>query len=260
MRTLTKYFATRERTIRSLLARPSPRWTPATFHALRVEIKKLNALFKLLKFCVDDFDRKQMIRPFKEVFQHAGMVRELQVEEAMLREFFRERTLGEYRRHLWTRRRKEVRDFHALLTTALLGEIDASCEAIPRYLERIEPSELRRCAERTRIQIEALLRQSLMDEAQLHTLRKRLKELGYNRRFLHAGSSAGPNGPKDLLPELLGRWRDSQVSASHLAIAIESGLVSVEESRTLKRVRATVSADGRRLLRMVRSAVRSRLS
>jgi hypothetical protein len=70
MKALAKYLKKREDTIESLLKKPARKYTPDTFHALRIKIKKLNALSGLIKFGVRDFKKKniQTIHPFFGVF------------------------------------------------------------------------------------------------------------------------------------------------------------------------------------------------
>lgn len=53
MKTLTKYIKKRETVIDFLLRKPSNKYTPNTFHKLRVEIKKLNSIFDLINFPQD---------------------------------------------------------------------------------------------------------------------------------------------------------------------------------------------------------------
>ena len=88
MKAPTKYLKKREDAINFLLEKPTRAYTIDTFHKLRVEINKLNAFFELINFYSKDFKRKKTFKPFKLIFRQAGKVRELQVEEAILRKYF----------------------------------------------------------------------------------------------------------------------------------------------------------------------------
>ena len=61
-----------------------------SFHDPRVEIKKLRALFELIDFCVKGFARKKSLKPLLGIFRQAGKVREIHVEDELIRKHFAE--------------------------------------------------------------------------------------------------------------------------------------------------------------------------
>ena len=63
MKLKAKYLKKRRDTINSLLEKPKRLYTPTAFHKLRVELKKLNAFFDLIKFCSKDFKQKKHLSP-----------------------------------------------------------------------------------------------------------------------------------------------------------------------------------------------------
>src|ERR1043166_9475588 len=101
-----KYFKKRERSMLSLLKKTEKTFTVEDFHQLRVEIKKLKALFKLAGFCLNDFDRKKIFRPLKQLFRQAGKVRETQLEEAIIKKHAIRRLPQKYLELLQRRRLK----------------------------------------------------------------------------------------------------------------------------------------------------------
>ena len=80
-----KYLKKRIQAIIALLKRPKRKYWQVTFHQLRIEIKKLDALFDLIDFCAKDFDRDKLFKPFEEIFQQAGKVRDLQIEKNLMK-------------------------------------------------------------------------------------------------------------------------------------------------------------------------------
>jgi hypothetical protein len=64
MKALTTYFVTRKKALLSLLEKIEKKYTPSTFSQLRVELKKLNALFDLIEFSSKKFRRKKVIKLF----------------------------------------------------------------------------------------------------------------------------------------------------------------------------------------------------
>ena len=83
---LIKYFNKRKSTIDSILKKSNSKYNSKTIHKLRIEIKKLNALFDLIYFCENNFKQKKTFEPLKFIFRQAGKVRELQLEEEMIEE------------------------------------------------------------------------------------------------------------------------------------------------------------------------------
>jgi len=72
---LKKYFKKRIAAIDSLLLEPSGRFTTKDYHAVRVEIKKLRALFSLLDHSSKNFKKENYYAHYKEIFRQAGKVR-----------------------------------------------------------------------------------------------------------------------------------------------------------------------------------------
>ena len=68
MKALKKYLKKRKSAITFLLEKQQESFTPDTFHTLRLEIKKLNALFDLVNFCSKSFKQKKTFKPFKLIF------------------------------------------------------------------------------------------------------------------------------------------------------------------------------------------------
>jgi CHAD domain-containing protein len=85
MKELEKYLLKRVTVISGFLEIPKESFTTETIHDLRVEIKKLHALFELLEHCHDNFKMKRLFKPFRHLFRQTGKVREIQVEEELLK-------------------------------------------------------------------------------------------------------------------------------------------------------------------------------
>ena len=60
MKALKKYFKNRIIAINQLIETPRDAYTAETFHQLRVETKKLNALFELINFSENGFKKKKL--------------------------------------------------------------------------------------------------------------------------------------------------------------------------------------------------------
>ena len=81
-KSLPKYLRRREDAITTLLEKQKRVYTPAHIHQLRLELKKIDALFELLNYCSKGFKMDKTFKPFKMIIDQAGKVRELQIGRA----------------------------------------------------------------------------------------------------------------------------------------------------------------------------------
>lgn len=256
MKALTKYFKNRKVTINFLLEKPARAYTPATFHKLHVEIKKLNAFFKLLKFCSKDFKRKKVFKPFKLIFRHAGMVRELQVEETMLEKYFINNLLKEYKNSLKEFHLKERKDFFSILNKTFVARLKKKYGEIVPFLKKMDRRKVNIYLKKHRNKIKKLLRQDTLKTSQVHTLRKRLKKFNYNLKSLNLEKQHKLPPKKDVLPEFLGKWHDCQVIIRHLKEAMDTVKVNPKEISQLKKIKAKIFSDSQLLFKKINAAIR----
>jgi uncharacterized protein YdaT len=251
MKALTKYLKNREDAIDFLFEKPTWAYTPDTFHKLRVEINKLNAFFELINFCSKDFKRKKTFKPFKLIFRHAGKVRELQVEEAMLRKYFLNNLLKDYRDSLKKLRLKEKEDFFSIANKKFAARIKKTYREIVPFLTQTDKKKVNSYMEKKRKKIEKLLNQNTLQMPQVHVLRKRLKKFHYNRKSLNLEKQNMPLTRKDVLPELLGKWHDLQVIIRHLKKAMDTCGINPTEVSQLEIIKAKFSSDSELLFNKI---------
>ena len=247
MTAITKYFKKRENAINFLLEKPHLAYTPETFHKLRVEIKKLNAFFELINICSKNFKRKKTFKPFKLIFRQAGKVRELQVEEAMLRKYFLKNLLKDYRSSLKEFRLKEQEDFFSIANKKFVARLKKKhCKIVP-FLKKIDKKKIKSYMKKKRIQIEKNISQKTLQAPQIHELRKSLKTFNYNRKSLNLEKKNKPLPKKDVLAELLGKWHDCQVVIRHLEKTIDACGMNPKELSQIEKIKENFSSDSQML-------------
>ena len=111
---LKKYFKSHTSEIDALLKKPDKDFSKEDFHRLRVEIKKIRALTAMLKPAAKKFKQKKALKPLKKIFQQAGKVREIQLEEALLHQRDPKHRLKTYTRNLRAQELKEKKKFAAI--------------------------------------------------------------------------------------------------------------------------------------------------
>lgn len=241
MKKLTKYLKKRKTTIDFLLKIPQNKYSPNIFHQLRVEIKKLNSLFDLIHFCSNDFKRRTTYKPFKSIFRQAGKVRELQIEDAMIKNYFEKKVVKDYRKNLKKLRLKAEKDFFVLVNKRLMIQLNKKYPLIVAHLDDINPKKINTYFEKKRNQIQELLGQEIIQREQIHELRKHLKILNYNKAIVDKEKERILN--QDILPELLGKWHDCQVIIAHLQKTHNKRQLSPTELDQIKIIKQKIVSE-----------------
>ena len=240
MKTLAKYLNKRKNVIDSLLRKPRDKYRSTTFHKLRVEIKKLNSSFDLINFCSTNFKRKATYKPFKLIFRKAGKVRELQIEDAMLKNYFDNKLIKDYRKNLKKLRLKAEKDFFSLLSKKMLDQLNKNHHKIIAHLREIDNKKIAIYIEKKENKIQELLAQEIIQTEQIHTLRKELKILNYNKAITTKQKQHKELLKQDVLPELLGKWHDCQVIIKHLKKVLKREKLSLTEAEQLKTIQSKI--------------------
>lgn len=251
MKALIKYLKNREDAINFLLKKSKRAYTPTTFHKLRVEIKKLNAFFELIHFCSNNFKYKKIIKPLKLIFRQAGKVRELQVEEAMLRKYLINNLLKNYRASLTKLRLKEQEDFFSIANKKFIARLTKTYREILPFLTKTDKKKVNSYMEKKRKKIEKLLSQDTLQKTQVHALRKRLKKFHYSLESLNLKKKNRLLPKKDVLPDLLGKWHDFQVIIRHLKKAMDTYRINPKEMGQLEKIKAKFSSDSELLFNKI---------
>lgn len=255
MKTLTKYLKKRKDVIDSLLRKPNDKYTATTFHKLRVEIKKLNSSFDLINFCSTNFKRKATYKPYKIIFGKAGKVRELQIEDAMLKNYFDNKYIKDYRKSLKKIRLKAEKDFFSLLNKKLRNQLNKKHHSIIPHLREIDDKKIAIYLEKKEDQIQELLGQNIIQTEQIHQLRKELKILNYNKAITTKQKQEKELSKQDVLPELLGKWHDCQVIIKHLEKVLNRRKSSRNEEDQLKIIQSKIVNKRNILFNEIKKAI-----
>ncbi len=255
MKALTKYLKHRRDAITFILEKPKQAYIPATFHKLRVEIKKLNAFFELINFCSKGFKRKETFKPFKFIFRKAGKVRELQVEEAMFKKYFLNNLLKDYKNSLKNLRLKERKYFFSILNKTFIARLKKAYSKTLPFLAQINKKKGKHYMEKKKGKIEKLLNQSTVQTPNIHALRMQLKKFNYARNSMNLEKQNVPPSKKDVLPELMGKWHDLQVIIRHLKKAIDTYGINPKEVKQLEKIKAKFSSDSELLFNEINIAI-----
>ena len=255
MKLKAKYLKNRRDAINSILEKPKRLYATATFHKLRVEIKKLNAFFDLIKFCSKDFKQKKTFKPFKLIFNHAGKVRELQVEEAMLKKYFRNNALPGYRNTLQKLQLKEKNDYFSVVNKKLESKLKKRYTEIALFVALLDEKKINNYMQKKQNKIEKLLSQESLRTPQVHALRKQLKKFNYNRRSLNLENQKKSLINKDVLQDLLGNWHDCQVVIQHLKKSMSAIGINQQDLIQSETIKTNISSACQELFNKINVAI-----
>ena len=252
---LEKYFTKRVTTLDLLLERPKYKYTLESYHKLRVEIKKLNALFKLVDYSVAGFKRKKYFKPLKNIFAQAGKVRELQLEDAMLKKLALHYSLKNYRYDLKKHCLKEQEKFFHLSNEEVVSELQKDHTKIASFFYKIQEKDLKDYLEKRRKKVDALLKQKKINEQQIHELRMRLQEFYYNRKSVNFPGQGNLLIKAKALQKLLGKWHDRKIMNVHFKKVMSSGKTNPMELKKLEMIQKKISIESERLFKKINSAI-----
>lgn len=251
MKALIKYFKKRKANIVTLLEKPRSEYSADTFHELRVEIKKLNALFHLVEGCTKDFHRKKIFKPFKLIFSQAGKIRELQLEEAMLKKHFPRSSLVNYKNDIKQQGLNEQDEFFRMVNDKLPDHLEESFHKIVPFLEKINGKDVNHYLAEKENVIKEIVGKGNLQTEQAHKLRKLLKMLNYNRKSCSSGKAKPEVLKTDILSEMVGKWHDYRVMSSHLEKAIAAGTINPDEVHELEMIKAKINSAGENIFKRI---------
>ena len=255
MKALKKYIKKRKSAINIILETQQECFTADTFHKLRIEIKRLNALFHLINYSSKGFKRNKTFKPFKLIFKQAGKVRELQIEESMLKEYFMANLLPEYGAFLRKNLIKKQEAFFSITNITSAKTLKKTFRKISALHTKTNNKKANCYFNKIETKIKKLLILSNLKAKQIHLLRKRLKEHHYNNESLDSTKKNKKNPKKDFLPELLGEWHDYRVTISHLKKVIDSNEINSNENNSLKKIKLIFKFKSESLFQKINKSI-----
>ena len=210
MKILKSYFKKRKKALNLILEKSPDRYTVKTFHELRLEIKKLEALFELIAFSSKKFKLQKTFTPFRIIFKKAGKIREIQLEQTLLEEQPNFHLLKKYPNQLKKLETKKIKNFFATANKHLIKKLKGKYRKIIWLFSKISTKDVNDYRYKTRKELEKLIRKNIFKKKQIHDFRKRLKVYQYNEKITNLHQKKRVPA-QDKLSDLLGKWHDYNV-------------------------------------------------
>jgi CHAD domain-containing protein len=234
-----------------LLRKPVAQFGPKDFHSLRVDIKRIKALLFLVDASTKDFKKKKYYKPFRQLFRQAGKVRELQLQEAMLKKYGQAPALTTYFNQLDLELQHEQQKFFALPGKQMVKALNAKAKKVEALLGDVKIQAVKDYLQDKRENIRNLLATEKLKEKDVHLLRKRIKELYYLQRIFKPDSNRLDIA--DDFQELLGKWHDCQVIRQDLIADAQNHKRPPEEIKAIMALHKKISGQASRLLEKIQT-------
>ncbi|HEX5168382.1 MAG TPA: hypothetical protein VFW11_04370, partial [Cyclobacteriaceae bacterium] len=232
---LEKYFKKRLKKIIGFLKRDNEALVQETIHELRVEIKKIDALFDLTKSIEKKFSRQKHFRPFLKVFKQAGKLRSIQVEFNLINSHFSENTNSNYLHQLHEIKHQRRIAFENILHSNLLHQLELSKKQVIPFIRKIRRKDIVYYFNTRERKMIKFLDKKLFKEKNLHIVRTSLKRFYLNIKNItpYKIESGWTN-----IINLMGEWHDRQVAFDQLLKAIYSSKLTNHEIDRLHKVKS----------------------
>jgi CHAD domain-containing protein len=223
------------------------------FHDIRVEIKKLNAISRILKFCYRPFNRRKFIAPYKKLFSCAGKIREAQLESALFDELQLTGYLDSYLKNKNARLKKDVSQFEKMAKISH-KKINKHFVALEPCFNKISREKILSFADILNSQVTSIVIADEWTDEEIHELRKKLKELLYTINiFQFAGTESKSI---DALQDLIGKWHDKVVIAGQLSNKKLYRNINREEKVTMRMVVENLKETSGQMLEKIYGSIR----
>ena len=175
---------------------------------MRVELKKIKALFDPLAFSSKQFNSSLAYKPLKHIFKEAGHIREWDV----LRQLFKDYELERFEKQIIPKpedRKQAMAEFHHKADRHI-KEAKQSHKKTRKYVAGINKQNFGKYISKTEEQLNKKLFQKLRQD-ELHLIRKQVKELIYLSQMIKDKTTTQKIKAYDKLQNAIGKWHDKKV-------------------------------------------------
>ncbi|MBK7302626.1 MAG: CHAD domain-containing protein [Saprospiraceae bacterium] len=255
MEKIKKYLDKHSSAIGLLFSKAQKTNTQTYYHQLRIEIKKLRALIDLIGHFDKKFKPNKALKPFHKIFESAGKIRELQLEESQMKKHYSATTFTAYKLILKEQKVKHHEAFSELIKGSLIEKQKKTINELKKSIKKIDEQKVEKYLHKKSQQINKLTALGVEDIADLHKLRKLIKTYSYNLKLIDQTDKEPILPLYSNLPELIGQWHDTQTMLKHLNKIIKVYQISKRELNQLNKVMDQISTRSKELNEQIKSSI-----
>ncbi len=235
-----EYFKKRLERIDKILHRKEAEITKEDVHELRLEIKKLKALFTLLRHGKSNFPARKYYKPLKTIFEKAGEIRIIHVELELLKQYITDSS-DRYLEHLQNLTHEKSEGLKIMINSDAIAKLRSNKKVFTPFLNKVTEKRVRHFLKTNAVKLNELLERGIYKDEDLHVIRKKLKSFYFIAKMTYKAMTIPE--PWNKLLELLGKWHDDQVAIEHLRKAIYSSRYSQDEVNKLYKVKREITEN-----------------
>lgn len=255
MEKIKKYLDKHSSAIGLLFSKAQKSNTPTYYHQLRIEIKKLRALIDIISHVDKKFNSKKALKPFHNIFQSAGKIREIQLEESMMKKHYSASTFTTYKLIIKEQKTKYQAEFFELIKGALIEKQKKTIHDLKKSLQKVDERNVQKYLHKKSRRINKLLTHGVEDIADLHKLRKLIKTYSYNLKLIDQTDHVDILPLYSNLPELIGQWHDTQTMLAHLHKIIKVYEIPKRELNQLNKVMDQISLKSKEINEQIKALI-----
>lgn len=227
---IEKYLDKRTRTLKKNIEAAERYYGIDAIHDLRVEIKRIRALYHLIHAVVPSFNAERHTLSMRKLFKKAGMLRDIDIQQEIVRRGHEKFDLSEYLNYLKKQElllRPELvlacRDLHM---QTLKSNRTTVLKAIAKLSQDQLQAKIGTYADSTLKKIKKLSQRKTQSSQCLHDIRKLTKVARYTLDVWKLGVGTSVQIEKALkelksAATLLGEWRDTVIASESLQSYLE---------------------------------------
>ena len=260
---MLKYYDRNARSFLQYLEKTRRQLREEPIHQLRVHIKKMRAILELMEISSQGkFKKKPHFNLFSKFFNHAGNLREIQVNQLIIKKF-RHKDVGPFQKYLARDKkqadkklRKAVAGFDTKRFKKLNGELKPAVagidqEKIISQAEKFISGEIKKIKK---------LMPKLSNPRDLHKIRIRLKSMSAILRLgeVHQTGEKWTRLKKQIKPLelLIGDWHDQQVLATTMKQFVNKSRGNNHEIENVKKLVKRIDRKNEKTVKQVGKRLR----
>lgn len=245
MNNLIDYTDQRIQLLEKIVATHPVAYNIETFHALRVEIKKIRFILQLLRYTRTDLTQGKSAGLLKKIFRGAGRVRDCHIQNQILASFAKDPQFAVFREKMNQALAKRKKQFFRLMRTIPTNTLGEKLQELLFCTGSVRKQEVKAYLhEQEQLTIDCVQRKKISDK-ELHRLRKIYKKITYTRKILHLENDPAES-KREALADSIGKWHDAAVTHQKLQKSFSGMAHTHEEQTLLKRMLSDLSAQSKR--------------
>lgn len=243
---LKKFYLHQVDTIEAILRKSGHDFTAEDLHTLRVCIKKIKAVLSFLRFFDPDFNKDKYFKPYENLFRQAGEVREIQIQQALLRKYESNPLLAKYFEALSLDFSIHQAAFAKLIDRKLRKKIKTNAKKVEAFFPKAAQQLMTKYLLEEQASIHKLIKADQLAKKDVHDLRKQIKDIYYLQKIFQ------PKNKRlviaDDFQELLGQWHDLRVVAKDILKGAQNHKLQPDEIKALMALRKKILTSSDRQL------------